>query len=449
MRVLVIGGGPAGCMAAFTLRRLGHEVCLYEAAPQLGGRTAVVDLDGVRVETGAVLLFSFYHRTLGLLRELGQERALQERQLVFGLHDGSSLVAVRYRSPLDGAWIPWLSWREKIGLARMFLHAAVRPRLDLFDLDALVAADRGQTIADWTRARVSAAAFEYVVRPMIEPICLVGCAEAATPLLEGLLQVTPRVRFYHLSGGMDRLCHWLAAGIDVHLAQPIRQLEITPRQVRAQRTNGTTLTADAVVVATDAPTAAGLFPDTPTARALTEIRYASSTLVVLGWRNGAWCEAEVSSVTPVGTGEHMVRMLSRFSHRCPDLLPPGAEAIGVYFDHAASHPVDEEALIQAARRAVARYLPGVAPAPDLAYVVHHPRAATVPVPGQYATLRRLRLPQRLQLAGDYFSTASVEAAVRSGERAAQTLHEALASHPGTTISLVSHSLSRSSHSVPM
>lgn len=36
-RVAVVGGGPAGLSCAYFLRRLGHEVTIYEAMPKLGG----------------------------------------------------------------------------------------------------------------------------------------------------------------------------------------------------------------------------------------------------------------------------------------------------------------------------------------------------------------------------------------------------------------------------
>lgn len=36
-RVAIIGGGPAGLSCAYFLRRLGHEVSIYEAMPKLGG----------------------------------------------------------------------------------------------------------------------------------------------------------------------------------------------------------------------------------------------------------------------------------------------------------------------------------------------------------------------------------------------------------------------------
>ena len=33
----MVGGGPAGLSCAFFLRRMGHDVTIYEAMPKLGG----------------------------------------------------------------------------------------------------------------------------------------------------------------------------------------------------------------------------------------------------------------------------------------------------------------------------------------------------------------------------------------------------------------------------
>ena len=40
MKVAVVGGGPAGCAAAYTLRKAGHHVALFEAQDGVGRRTA-------------------------------------------------------------------------------------------------------------------------------------------------------------------------------------------------------------------------------------------------------------------------------------------------------------------------------------------------------------------------------------------------------------------------
>lgn len=44
-KVVVIGGGPAGCKAALTAAERGHEVYLYEKEPQLGGQLYCADFD--------------------------------------------------------------------------------------------------------------------------------------------------------------------------------------------------------------------------------------------------------------------------------------------------------------------------------------------------------------------------------------------------------------------
>ena len=38
LKVAVIGAGPAGCTAAHTLGKQGHEVLLFEAQDHVGGR---------------------------------------------------------------------------------------------------------------------------------------------------------------------------------------------------------------------------------------------------------------------------------------------------------------------------------------------------------------------------------------------------------------------------
>ena len=40
-RIAIIGGGPAGLMAAYELRKMGYQVTIFEALPILGGMLAV------------------------------------------------------------------------------------------------------------------------------------------------------------------------------------------------------------------------------------------------------------------------------------------------------------------------------------------------------------------------------------------------------------------------
>lgn len=71
LRVVVVGGGPAGMKAAGVAARRGHSVTLLEAEPQLGGQTRLAQLLPGRAEFGGI--------TTNLMREM--ERAGVDVQL--------------------------------------------------------------------------------------------------------------------------------------------------------------------------------------------------------------------------------------------------------------------------------------------------------------------------------------------------------------------------------
>ena len=65
----MIGGGPAGLAAAYTLRRRGVEATILEAADHAGGRMAGETVDGFSISTGA----QFFDGTYSLARHLADE----------------------------------------------------------------------------------------------------------------------------------------------------------------------------------------------------------------------------------------------------------------------------------------------------------------------------------------------------------------------------------------
>jgi protoporphyrinogen oxidase len=73
MRCAIIGAGPAGLAAAYDLTRAGHQVVIFEGAPQVGGLAA-----GFKAPHWDWTLEKFYHHwfasdsaILGLIKELG------------------------------------------------------------------------------------------------------------------------------------------------------------------------------------------------------------------------------------------------------------------------------------------------------------------------------------------------------------------------------------------
>ncbi|MEA2169082.1 MAG: protoporphyrinogen/coproporphyrinogen oxidase, partial [Solirubrobacteraceae bacterium] len=77
MKTAVIGGGPAGCTAAYTLRKQGHDVALFEAQGHVGGRTSQLLREGFNLGSGALFLMGgIYPRTNAILRELDRYEEL-------------------------------------------------------------------------------------------------------------------------------------------------------------------------------------------------------------------------------------------------------------------------------------------------------------------------------------------------------------------------------------
>jgi 2,4-dienoyl-CoA reductase-like NADH-dependent reductase (Old Yellow Enzyme family)/thioredoxin reductase len=78
-RVMVVGGGPAGMKAAITAANRGHEVTLYEAAPQLGGQALLAQLLPRRAEFGGIVT------NLAREMELAQVRVRRGQEVTLDL----------------------------------------------------------------------------------------------------------------------------------------------------------------------------------------------------------------------------------------------------------------------------------------------------------------------------------------------------------------------------
>ncbi len=73
-RVIVVGAGVAGLVAAVKLAEAGCSVTVVEAGNRVGGRIRTVHTDGIAVETGAEFLHGRPPELLALLQELGLEQ---------------------------------------------------------------------------------------------------------------------------------------------------------------------------------------------------------------------------------------------------------------------------------------------------------------------------------------------------------------------------------------
>ena len=230
-RVAVVGGGWAGLAAAVEATRLGHRVTLFEMAPQLGGRSRGVEVDGLVLDNGQHILIGAYVATLALMRTVGVDldHALMRTPLRFTQPDGSGLqltagspvVAFAQAVLRQGRW----TMSERLALLAAATGWAVRRfRCD----DALTV---GALTARLPRA---------IRDQLIDPLCV---AALNTPAAEASARVFLRVlkdALFSGPGSADLLLpreslsallpapaqHWLASsGAQLRLHQRANSLQ--------------------------------------------------------------------------------------------------------------------------------------------------------------------------------------------------------------------------------
>ena len=431
MKTIVIGGGPAGCTAAYILRREGHEVTLIEAAHKVGGRTKQLEVNGFNLATGALFLMGgIYPRTFSLLKEMG----VHDKVVPWGgaaqlMDDDDSRYPVSFVKLQSYITVPRLTLGDRLRLARaafrLFLSAGANTA---FDGGALAQYDTGDNLEAWSRREIGDRPYEYIVRPIMDFLYAVPASWLSTPFPIAIIQQALKMRLSVPPKGVGQVSEWLVEhtpGLDLHLSAPAERIEKTDTGYRV-RAGGKTLDGDGLVVATPASVSAellrGLAPD-ESIRKLAEAPYTDYAHVAVAWDKSPWPDFPADIVLPVGFGgERNVGSIVLHSRRNPGSVPPGGEVVGVYFNTPPlAHMSDDDIKREAVEAAMQAF--GKAPPPTFVHLFHYDRGLSIARPGHYGTLDSVHkeMPPNVFLAGDYFSQAGVEAAVFSGEQAAMRL----------------------------
>ncbi|MBI4693934.1 MAG: FAD-dependent oxidoreductase [Gammaproteobacteria bacterium] len=434
-KVIVIGGGPAGCTAAYTLARRGHDVELFEAADSLGGRTRQLRRDGFNLGTGALFLMGgIYPRTMALLKEMGHYRDLVPWTGVTELADNDDQrYRVRFDSLLSFFKLPVLSpedrWRlVKTGLKLFFGGGAKNP----FAGDELAAFDEGENLEQWSREALGDQNYEYVMRPIMDFLYAVPLSWLSTPFPKAIIQQAHKLALSVPPEGIGQVSDWFVERLPkekIHLSCPVEGVERDGRGYRV-KAGGENFAADGLVVATEAFVAAKILGELitqDTNARLMATPYTEYAHVAVAYEQNPWPDYPADMVLPVGIGETRdVGSLVLHGRRSPNSVPKGGEVVGVYFNTPPLAKMSDEDIKREAVSAVHQAF-GEAPRPSFVHLFRYEKGLTIAKPGHYAMLDAVHgaLPPGICLAGDYFSQAGVEAAVYSGERAALNVMKAL------------------------
>lgn len=316
--VVVIGGGIAGLAAAHRLLASGVRVTLLEATDRVGGKLLSGEIEGVRVDLGAESMLARRTEGTDLARAVGlgdrleppatATSAVWTRDALRPMPKGHVMGV-----PGDASALAGLLSAE--GLARIEHEKDLAPAAvgDDVAVGAYVAERLGREVVDRLVEPLlggvyAGDAYRISMRAAVPQ--LFEAARTHDSLLEGVRDIQARTAgqqtggpvFMGLDGGIGTLPGAVADAVrakggDIRTETPVLGLARAADRWQV-RTDGGTLDADAVVLATPAWSASALLASVSPAAAaeLGRVEYASMALVTMAFRR-----ADVAGM-PAGSG---------------------------------------------------------------------------------------------------------------------------------------------------
>ena len=408
MAVVIVGAGLSGLAAARHLTRYGVEATVLEGSDAVGGRVRTDVVDGYRLDRGFQLYNPAYpegarvldHDALDLKPFIAGARIVVDR----GGHRRVERVADPRRKP---SWaVP--SLRAHIGsplsTARFGAYAVSRA---VRSVPSLLSDPDITTAEALRRAGADRTLMETLLRPFLAGVFLDYELTTSRRFLDVVLKSfvagTPSVPAL----GMQRIPEQLAAGLDVRLGQRVSSVSARGADVA----DGDSHPAEAVIVATDPTTAAGLIPgvSAPAARSVTTWYYRPDCAPT------ALADGDAVLILD-GNGRGPLINTVVMSHAAPDYAPPGcalvaASALGVW----------DTPELETAVREHLEWLYGV-PTTGWELIASYPIPYALPaMPVPFELRRPVRTAEGVYIAGDHRDTSSIQGALVSGRRAAQAV----------------------------
>jgi oxygen-dependent protoporphyrinogen oxidase len=472
-RVVVVGGGLSGLTAAYRIHERARsfrrpvELTVLEAKDRLGGVIATDRVDGFLREVGPDSFITNKPWGLDLCRRLGLSEQLVETD---ASHRRSFVVKNGRLLPVPEGFVlmlphrlmpilttPVLSWRGKL----RFLMDLVRPRRD---------DDTEETLAAFVRRRFGREALDRLVQPLVaglytadpndlslkatfpnfaamerehRSLILAAWREARRSSSGPIALKASGARygmFVTLADGMDALPRALAAALPVEAVRTSTAVRRISRNepVSAwlvELLDGPPVTADAVILATEAHASARLLDaqDPSLALQLRAIPYASSVIVNIAYQRDQINHPldGFGAVVPAIEGRSILAV-SFSSVKFPNRAPAGTVLLRVFLGgamQAEQFDLDDDAITSIVQRELADLI-GASGEPLFTHISRHARSMPQYNLGhleRVANIRRhLAKYSHLYVTGIAYDGVGIPDCIRGAETAADALLDALA-----------------------
>lgn len=404
--VIVVGAGLAGLACARVLSEAKVKVRVLEASDSVGGRVRTDTVDGFLLDRGFQVFLTAYPEASAALdcEALGLRAFLPGAKVWRGgrLHT----IADPWRKPLKAvahAFNPVGSLADKLNVAELRQQALAGTVEELWHRPQRTSLEYLRRL-DFSERMIDA-----FFRPFFGGIFLERELETSSRFLEFVFRMFATGATAVPERGMGALPAQLAERLPLNTVRyraPVS--DVWGHRVRLE--SGETVESGAVVVATDAPSAAGLLlgMPMPATRRVTCLYFAAPEPPV----EGPWLVLNGEGVGPVNN-------LAVMSEVAPSYAPAGQALVSV---SVLGEPATPEALEALVREQLTGWFGGVVASWRhlRTYVLPHalPAMTTQALAEPH---RPVRLSPGLYVCGDHRDSASIEGALVSGRRAAEAL----------------------------
>jgi len=410
MKTIVVGAGLAGLTCAKVLRERGVEVAVFEASDGVGGRVRTDRRDGFLLDRGFQVYFTSYPVA---------KRHLDHGALNFRAFDPGAII---HRGPEKSVLSDPL--RDPKALVPSLLSDAATLGDKFRTLDIVASTFPGGLSAGEENGEADTSTLEYLkaaglseryidsfFRPFYGGVLLNRELTTSARVLRFTLRMLATGRTVVPALGMGEIPRQLASHLPedaVHLNSPVEEILREGERVGGVRAAGEEHEADAVVVATDAPTAGRLTGEAVPEGSVGEVcmyyetdGLGSGKKILLNAEDGAFVNnaVEISNVSEkyAPPGRHLLYAVALTGLELPDeeLYRRGIEDLSSWYPDSDFRPL-------ALRRI--------------------PYGQFDQPPGIHRTLpeNRTQTPG-LVLAGEYTEDSSINGSMLSGEKAARAV----------------------------
>lgn len=408
-KVVIIGAGAAGLIAAYELEKKGLHPLLFDANNFVGGRLATDIEQGYVLDRGFQVLLTAYREAQRYLDydalQLGAFRPgaiicnqQSRRLLVDPLREPQHILSAGFSS-IGTLKDKYLVWKLRQALKRSTVEELFPDSQQKSSLDFL--RDFG-----FSKAMISS-----FFKPFFGGIFLESDLATPAPMLQFVFKMFGEGHAALPTQGIKAIPQQLASLLE-HTELRLNTRIVTVEDRQLYTAEGEVVTYDAVIVAADPSKLLPRIAGSATKYRTTANYYFSSPEAVL----------KTKLIALVDESDSMINNFHEVTSVHPDVAPDGQTLISVSLKDIPTTTHPEEVIIEELRRLT--QTPNWSLQPLKHYHINEALPALDQLQYNYTAMQS-RVTSSIFLAGDHLLMGSLDAAMRSGRLAAEAVAEAL------------------------